>query len=234
MKRGLFVLATLTLSSALYAQQTLTLEQARHIVADFNPQLLARAAQNADVNTLVEEMISSYVAAQPTDTLEARYTLAALARNFDNSIVLHAAVQQYKEALRYSQAGGDVNAAAAQTAHTLVGEVFPRIWAVSVQTKEALLDEYKQVRTRIKQDKTLPADTRQAQLRALDFSIKALRADLKQLRTHTGEQLQTLTQATLAQAQEQVAQERAALQEQTAAQATNLQIKSNHKKPVAE
>ena len=233
MKRGLFVLAGLTLSSALYAQQTLTLEQARHIVADFNPQLLERAAQNADVNSLVEEMISSYVEAQPTDTLETRYALAALARNFDNSIALHAAVQQYKDALRYTQAGGNVHAAAEQTVTTQLSHVYPRIWAVSIQTKEALLKAYEQEQRSLRKDKTLSADVKEEQLRALDFSDTALRADIKQLRTRTGEQLRALTQATLAQAKAQVAQERAALQEQTAAQTTNLQVKSNHKKPVA-
>ena len=234
MKRGLFVLATLTLSSALYAQQTLTLEQARHIVADFNPQLLERAAQDSDVNSLVEKMISSYMAAQPEYTLETRYALASLARNFDNSIALHAAVQQYKEALRYTQAGGNVNVAAEQAASTLIDEVFPRIWAVSVQTKGELLNAYEQERKVLRRDKALSPNVKEEQLHALDFSIKVLRADIKELHTRTGEQLRALTQATLAQAKAQVAQERATLQEQTAAQATNLQIKSKHKKPVAE
>ncbi len=233
MKRGLFVLATLTLTSALYAQQTLTLEQARHLVADFNPQLLERAAQNPDEQTLLEEMLSSYVAKKPADTLENRYVLVALARNFDNSIALNAAVQQYKNALRYWQAGGEVNVAAEQAANTLVKEVFPRIWAVSVQTKEALLNAYKQERKTLQKNQTIPANIREARLDELNLSIQVLQADIKQLRTRTGEQLVFLTQDTLARAKAQVAQERAVLQEKTAAQATNLQIKSNHKKPVA-
>ena len=233
MKRGLFVLATLTLTSALYAQQTLTLEQARHIVEDFNPQLLERAAQNADINSLVEEMLTAYVEAQPTNTLETRYTLAALVRNFDNSIALHAAVQQYKNALRYSQAGGDVQTAAEQAVVAQLSHVYSRIWAVSIQTKEALLKAYEQEQKALRKNKTLSTDIKEGQLDALGFSINALRADIKQLHTRTGEQLQSLSQATLAQAKEQVTQERASLQEKTAEQATNLQVKSNHKKPVA-
>ena len=233
MKRGLFILATLTLSSALYAQQTLTLEQARRIVADFNPQLLARAAQNPDEKALLEEMISSYVAAKPANTLESRYVLVGLARNFDNSIRLYAAMQQYKDALRYTQAGGEVEKAAAQAARTWIGKTFSQIWAVSIQTKEAMLGAYKQARSTLRKDKTLPTNEKNARLKQVDLSIKAVRDELKQLHTQVGEQLLALTQNALTQVQAQVAQERAALQEQTAAQATNLQIKSNHKKPVA-
>ena len=104
---------------------------------------------------------------------------------------------------------------------------------MSIQTKEALLKAYEQEQRALRKNKTLSTDIKEGQLDALGFSINTLRADIKQLHTRTGEQLQSLSQATLAQAKEQVTQERASLQEKTAEQATNLQVKSNHKKPVA-
>lgn len=212
MKRGLFLLATVTLSSALCAQEVLTSEQARQIVADFNPQLLERAAQNPDVSQLVDTLIASYLAKQPADTLANRYELVAFVRNFDNSLDLYATTKNYRQAVQYSQLGGAVEAAAYEHAHQQLQEIFPRIWAVSVQTKRELLAQYK-------------ASVIAAERAAIPF----LETDLKKLQTHVGEQLVGLVQNTLAQVKAQVLAEHTALGE-----ATNLQIKTKHKKPVAE
>ncbi len=212
MKRGFFLLATVTLSSALCAQEVLTSAQARQIVADFNPQLLERAAQTPDVSQLVDTLISSYLAKQPADTLANRYELAALARNFDNSLALYAATQKYQQAVQYSQLGGSVETAAYEYARQQLQEIFPRIWAVSVQTKRELLAQYKV-----------------SVIAAERVAIPSLETDLKKLQTHVGEQMVELVQGTLAQAKAQVLAEHTALKE-----TTNLQIKTKHKKPVAE
>ena len=198
MKRGLFLVATFTLSSALYAQGTLTRQQAREVFAAYNPALLEKAAQNEDLNQFVEDVLTQYVAQNPPDTVESRYTLAALARNFENSIAVNAALAQYKNALIYSQQGGAVQEAARVHASKALSEVFPRIWAVSVQVKEDLLAQYQK-------DLKAPGIT-PAQKQGLQAAIKAVKADLKNLRTRTGEQLLALTQDALAQAEEQAAQ----------------------------
>lgn len=211
MKRGLFLLATVTLSSALYAQELLTSEQARQIVANFNPQLLEQTAQNPDVSRLVDTLISSYLAKQPVDTLANRYEFIALVRNFDNSLALYATTQNYQQAVQYSQLGGAVEDAAYEHAREQLGKIFPRIWAVSVQTKRDLLAQYKS-----------------SQVEKERAAIPALETDLKKLQTQVGEQLVGLVQNTLVQAKAQV------LAEQTALEATNLQVKTKHKKPVAE
>lgn len=229
MKRGLFLLATVTLSSALYAQNVLTAEQARKIVADFNPQLLERASQNSDVSQLVDELISSYLAKQPVDNLANRYNLVALARNFDNSLALYDVTEQYQQAVRYSALGGDTEHSARQYAQTQLREIFSRIWAVSVQTKEELLAQYKSARRALKQEGTLPADQKAARLQAADQAISALNFDLKNLKTNTGEHITDLVQNTLDQARTHVLSEQTSLRE-----TTNLQIKTKHKKPVAE
>ena len=212
MKRGLFLLATVTLSSALYAQGLLTPEKARQIVGNFNPQLLERASQDQNVSALVEELISAYLAQKPVDNLDTKYELAALARNFDNSVDLYNVTQEYQRAVRYSYAGEDVEPVAKQHAREQLRTIFARIWAVSIQTKEALLAQYKSSKVQEDRGKVLP-----------------LEEDLKGLKTNVGEQIVSLVENTLNQAQKQVLTEQTSLRE-----ASNLQIKTKHKKPVAE
>ena len=207
MKRGLLLVATLSLCSALYAQGTLTREEAREVFAAYNPALLQKAAQDEQLNQLLDQLFRQFVSQHSADTFENRYTLIALARNFENSLALNQTLAQYQQALIYSQHGTDVTAAARAHAREKLNTLYPRIWAVSVQVKETLLRAYKVQKN--------------AQLAP---AITALQADLAQLKTNVGAQLITLTQQALAQAEQQA---------QQAAQATNLHIKTNHKKPVA-
>lgn len=229
MKRGLFLLATVTLSSALYAQSALTPEKAREIVGNFNPQLLERAAQDQNVSALVEELISAYLAQKPIDGLATKYELAALSRNFDNSLDLYRVTQEYQQAVCYSSMGTDVEPSARQHAEQQLRSVFSRIWAVSVQTKEGMLGEYKQLRKKFKKDTSLTPDQKNLRLQVIDQGISALNTDLKNLKTNVGEQITDLVRDTLDQAKANVRAQQTALHE-----TSNLQIKTKHKKPVAE
>lgn len=224
MKRGLFLLATVTLSSALYAQDALTREEARAVFGLYNPALLEKATQNENLNQFVENVLAQYVAQNPLDTLETHYTLAALARNFENSLAVNAALAQYKNALIYSQQGGDVQAAARAHAEQILSAVYPRIWAVSVQVKEVLLVKYQQAYR--------SGQITETEKQSLQAAIKAVKADLKNLHTNTGEQLVALTQAALGQAEAQIAMLQVA-HAQAVKETVNLQVKTNHKKPVA-
>ncbi len=224
MKRGLFLVATVTLSSALYAQNTFTREGAHEVFSRYNPALLEKAAQDENLNRFVKDVLAQYAAQNLPDTLETRYTLAALARNFENSLTVNAALDQYKSALIYSQQGANVQDAAREHARQRLAAVYPRIWAVSVQVKEDLLSKYKQ----LAKNPQLTADEKQA----FHAAIKAVQADLKYLRTNVGEQLVALTQEALLQTEAQAAETQLE-QAQRAKQATNLHVKTNHKKPVA-
>lgn len=229
MKRGLLLLATVTLSSALYAQQVLTPEKARQIIGDFNPQLLERAAQNQEVSQLVDRLVSSYLAQQPLDDLTGKYGLVALARNFDNSIALQAITDVYKEAVLFSELGGEVEPSVRQYAQEQLEKIFSRIWAVSVRTKEELLVAYKQYANSLKRAQTLSDEQRKERVAAAHQALQALQTDLQNLHTNVGTQLVQLAQATLAQAYRQVLEDQTTLRE-----TINLQIKTKHKKPVAE
>ncbi len=224
MKRGFFLVATVTLSSALYAQNTFTREGAHEVFARYNPALLEKVAQDENLNRFVEDVLAQYAAQNLPDTLETRYTLAALARNFENSLTVNAALDQYKSALIYSQQGANVQDAAREHARQRLAAVYPRIWAVSVQVKEDLLSKYKQ----LAKNPQLTTDEKQT----LQAAIKAVQADLKYLRTNVGEQLVALTQEALLQTEAQAAETQLE-QAQRAKQATNLHVKTNHKKPVA-
>lgn len=216
MKRGLFLLATVTLSSALYAQGTLTREQAREVFVTYNPALLEKAAQDENLNQFLGSVLDEYVAQNLPDTLESRYTLIALARNFENSLAVNAALAQYKKALVYSHQGGNVQEAAREHASQILSAVYPRIWAVSVQVKEDLLAQYKK-------DLKAPGNTPE-QKQGLQAAIKAVQVDLKNLRTRTGEQLVVLTQDALTKAEAQAAQ---------AQEAKSFHVKTSSQKPRA-
>lgn len=213
MKRGLFLLATVTLSSALYAQGALTRQQAQEVFASYNPALLEKAAQDDNLNQFLNHVLDEYIAQNPPNTLESRYTLAALARNFENSIAVNAALTQYKNALIYSQQGGAVQKAARAHASKALSEVFPRIWAVSVQVKEDLLAQY--------QRNLKATDITPEQRQGLQAAVKAVKTDLKNLHTRTGEQLVVLTQEALAQTEQQVLQ------------AKSFDVKTSSQKPRA-
>lgn len=231
MKRSLFLLATFTLSSALYGQNTMTREQAREVFAAYNPALLEKAAQDGNLNQFVESVLAQYISQNPPDTLESCYTLIALARNFENSLTINAALDQYRQALIYAQQSGNDRLADAARTHAAkeLSATYPRIWAVSVQVKEDLLSKYKQ---NLRSQETPAADKKD-----LQAAIVAAQVDLKELRTHTGEQLVSLTKEALYQTKEQVLADQATLQtkqSENVKATSNLQIKTNHKKPVAE
>lgn len=232
MKRGLFLLATVTLSSALYAQQTLTRKAVVDVFTQYNPQLMHTAKQNQQVQLQLDALMDAYAGQQLPDTLENRYTLIALARNFENSILLNSLTKQYQRALLYARLGDSNTQAAARAAtHRALASVYARIWAVSVQVKEDLLQKYQQARQEIAKRSDLTPAQRQELKNRYQQAETLLRADIKQLYTHPGRRVQYLTAQALAAAE---AEMQGALSLLETEGTTNLQIKTDHKKPVAE
>ena len=67
MKKTLFILATLAMSSALYAQAeagVYTREKVLELFAQYNPSVLEKARQNEAYNLVLESFASSYQAPQ--------------------------------------------------------------------------------------------------------------------------------------------------------------------------
>ena len=237
MRRSLFLLATLAMSSALYAQpdaSTYNREKVLDIFAQYNPAVLENAKQNADYNAILEDLAASY---QAPDTEDSRFELISVARNFDNSIRLHTLAEQYEEALFLSAVNGVDASATDKYFNRQVADVLGRVWAVTVNLREEQVKEYKKQLAQVKKDKT--AD-RTAKSNALKAKIKAVKSELKALKKDPGSQISTAAQAFGQQVQTRVqarlsalaasSEEDAALQTE---QTPNLQVKTNHKKPVA-
>lgn len=232
MKNSLFLWATLTLSSALYAQPLLSRQAVEDIFAQYNPQLMEQSSQNAQIREMVEQVITACLQEKPQDTLEDRYTLIALVRNFENSLALEELTDQYKQAVLTSLLGNpDVKEPARTHARDLLVKDYAKIWAVSVQVKESLLDEYKRELRGVSKDKTLTLPEQKARQARLKDAIQGLQADLNELRTDPGKQLLELADSSLDEAQAQVRARWVSLE---AKSADNLQVKTKHKKPVAE
>ena len=97
--------------------------------------------------------------------------------------------------------------------------------------KEDLLQKYQQSRREIAKRPDLTSGQRQALKNRYQRAITLLRADIKQLYTHPGRRVQYLAAQTLAAAEAEV---QAALSLLETGETDNLQIKTDHKKPVAE
>ncbi len=235
MRRSLFVLATLAMSSALYAQADTALytrEKVLDIFAQYNPSVLERATQNAGYNAVLESFLTAYNA---PETQAARYDLIAVARNFDNSIRLHALIKQYEESSVLAQLGGIAPSTVRSYAREQLKDVFQNIWAVTVQLRELQLKEAQDSLKQLRKDKTLSKEARSAQVFSLKQQIKALKAELKAFKKNPGEQILTAVDSVLVQADERLAAQvvqQAASSEQSL-QTENLQIKTKNKKPVA-
>lgn len=165
MRRSLFLLATLAMSSALYAQQDANgynREKVLDIFAQYNPVVLENAKNNADYNAVLENLAVSY---QAPDTEEARFELISVARNFDNSIRLHMLSEQYEETLFLSAVNGVDSAATDKYFTRQVSDVLARVWAVTVNLREEQAKEYKRQLSQVKRIKPFLPRTARLKLR---------------------------------------------------------------------
>lgn len=240
MRRSLFILATLAMSSALYAQADAghyNREKVLDIFSQYNPAVLENARQNADYNAVLEGLLASYNA---PETEENRYELIALARNFDNSIRLKALAVNYEEAVLFSQMSGlDLSSAVLHFRRELT-PVFQNIWAVTVQMREYQIDEYEAQLKELRKNKTLSKEARQAREAVLKEKIKALKTEIKSLKKDAGSQILSAVDVYVAETDRSIAEkleaERARMQEASSKQVSqtkNLQVKTKNKKPVA-
>ena len=94
MKKGLLLLAALAVSSALCAQENQNLGREDVLAAfkEYNPAALEKAARNPAYNDLLNKVAAAYSA---PDTDERQNEMIALVKNFDNSVRLQAAREEY-------------------------------------------------------------------------------------------------------------------------------------------
>ncbi len=234
MRRTLLLLAALALTPAVYAQTDcapFTREQVLEIFSQYNPAVLEQAAQNADYNAVLDSFLDAYSApATPSNRAE----LIAVARNFDNSIRLQVLADAYLQtSLAVRLMGGDSSSAEKLFREDLTA-IFSRVWAVTVQLRQYQLDEAKRTLKAVRTDTTLSQAQRSAQSAQLREDIRSLKAEIKSLRKNRGATILSAVDSYVLQLQQadagllQAAQSVASVSE-----TENLQVKSNHKKPVA-
>lgn len=233
MKHGLWVLATCLMASAVYAQteNSFSRQEVLDIFAQYNPSVLERAKQNPDYNAVLEDFLTSYLNGNvPADS----YEVMAIARNFDNSINLQILKDIYAQLwLTAKLTGGDITPSRELFTKD-VADVVTNIWAVTTQLRQVQLDDLKNQRRALKKDDSLTEQEKQVVLDALNDHIKSLKTELKSLKKNAGEQIISSAEEFVAVTEADLTAALADMASQAAAaEAENLQVKSNHKKPVA-
>ena len=240
MKRSLFILATLAMSSALYAQpkaDNYTREKVLELFAQYNPSVLENARQNEAYAAILESFLSSYAAPQ---TEQNRYELIAVARNFDNSIRLQQATAEYRDAFIFSHMSGAPLAPAAVRFRSQLLPLFANIWAATVELREYELQCVEEQLKAVRKNKKLSPQEREEQEKALLLRKAALKRESSALQKNPGGQIVASVDAYMAQADKNLSQQQQAVQAAQAQaageqplQTPNLQIKTKNKKPVA-
>lgn len=239
MKRSLFLLASLALSSALYAQAEsldLSREQVLDIFAQYNPTVLEKAQQNADYQAALDQFLQTF---SGKNTAGNRFDTIAAARNFENSLRLNALAEAYLQQAVLARMSSQDYTALQRLYRQDVKDVMSDIWAVSLQMRYFQLEEAKKALKALQRE-DLPAEQKKSQTDELKKQIKSIQAEISALKKQSGQMIVSYTEQQLAATEEQINsrlslnQHLAAQQQQSSAkQATNLQIKTNHKKPVA-
>lgn len=238
MKRGVFLLASLVLTSALYSQAeggAFTREQVLEIFAQYNPSVLEKAQENQTYQQLVDEFVKAF---EGTDRAKSRMALIAATRNFDNSIRLHALTNQYAQQSVWAYMSGAEVAGIRTQYRQNVKEIMSGIFAVTLQAKQWELQDLKASLKKTRRAE-LSKQEKQTRVTELKAAITQQKQEIKALKKNAGEMVIAFTEQQVARANQQV-QERISAQQQQAVsyanssrQAANLQVKTNHKKPVA-
>ena len=233
MKRSLFLLASLVLSSALYAQSGEPLfsrEQVLDIFSQYNPSVLEKAQQSEDYQALLDGFVQAF---QVPDTPENRFNAIAAARNFENSIRLQALTELYTQKALLARMSAQDYTGIRTLYRQDLKDVMTDIWAVSLQMRDWQLGQTKETLKAVRR-LDLPTEEKQAREQSLKTQINLLKQEVRSLKKNVGEIILESVDKQQAQAERQVAQLMSAQgQELSAKQAANLQVKTNHKKPVA-
>ena len=238
MKHSLFLLASLVFTSALYAQTETSLftrEQVLDIFTQYNPALLEKAQQTQEYQVLLDEFIKTF---QVPDTPQGRFTLIAAVRNFDNSVRLHALTERYIEQAAWARMAAQDDSGIQSSYRKGVQDTMTGIYAVTLQMNRWELQEMKRALKQVKKDEVLSSEQKKEQIAVLKKKIKQQKENVQAIEKNAGEMVLSFTDQQLVQADTQVEKrlislQQGAAQESSAKQASNLQVKTNHKKPVA-
>lgn len=238
MKKKTLWLAVLMLTPALYAQTNtsfFTREQVLDVFTRFNPAVLDKAQQDEEYQAALNFFLNSYhKEVSPANEIE----LIAAVRNFDTSVRLDVLKKIYQRKWIYAKMAGQSVEPIRQMFVADISEEMAHIWAVTVQLRNYQLDQAKAKLAQLRKDSS---DSNVVQEQALQKAIEILKAEIKTLTQDSGTYvtiaIENYVAAVDRELMEGVFSVKQAAAEQASEQAratTNLQIKSKHKKPVAQ
>lgn len=238
MKKSLLLLAALAVSSALCAQENQSLGREDVLAAfkEYNPAALEKASKNPAYGGLLDKLAGAYSAPR---TEANQNELIALVKNFDNSIRLQAAREEYFNGRTLQAVTGTELKALDERVSEEILSVVRSIFENTVEVKEDQIKRYKKQIKTVKKDAFLSKDQKDRQVAALKAQIKAVKAEIKTLKKDSKQKMQDTALAYFAdirsdfEAKQDAALRAAQEKDLRSAQTDTRSVKAKNKKPVA-
>lgn len=238
MKKGLLLLAALAVSSALCAQENQNLGREDVLAAfkEYNPAALEKAARNPAYNDLLNKVAAAYAA---PDTDERQNEMIALVKNFDNSVRLQAAREEYFNGRTLQAVSGEELAALDARVQAELQEVVKSVFDNTLEVREIQIDRYQEQIKAVKKDDSLSKEQKKASVAELKDKIKAVKTEIKTLKKNSKQKIQDTAAVYFADIRSEYTRRqdierlRAKAQELQASQTAARDVKADNKKPVA-
>ena len=238
MKKGLLLLAALAVSSALCAQENQNLGREDVLAAfkEYNPAALEKAARNPAYNDLLNKVAAAYAA---PDTDERQNEMIALVKNFDNSVRLQAAREEYFNGRTLQAVSGEELAALDARVQAELQEVVKSVFDNTMEVREIQIDRYQEQIKAVKKDDSLSKEQKKASVAELKDKIKAVKTEIKTLKKNSKQKIQDTADVYFADIRSEYTRRqdierlRAKAQELQASQTAARDVKADNKKPVA-
>ena len=238
MKKGLLLLAALAVSSALCAQENQNLGREDVLAAfkEYNPAALEKAARNPAYNDLLNKVAAAYAA---PDTDERQNEMIALVKNFDNSVRLQAAREEYFNGRTLQAVSGEELAALDARVQAELQEVVKSVFDNTLEVREIQIDRYQDQIKAVKKDDSLSKEQKKASVAELKDKIKAVKTEIKTLKKNSKQKIQDTADVYFADIRSEYTRRqdierlRADAQELQASQTAARDVKADNKKPVA-
>lgn len=238
MKKGLLLLAALAVSSALCAQENQNLGREDVLAAfkEYNPAALEKAARNPAYNDLLNKVAAAYSA---PDTDERQNEMIALVKNFDNSVRLQAAREEYFNGRTLQAVSGEELAALDARVQAELQEVVKSVFDNTLEVREIQIDRYQEQIKAVKKDDSLSKEQKKASVAELKDKIKAVKTEIKTLKKNSKQKIQDTAGVYFADIRSEYTRRqdierlRAKAQELQASQTAARDVKADNKKPVA-
>lgn len=238
MKKGLLLLAALAVSSALCAQENQNLGREDVLAAfkEYNPAALEKAARNPAYNDLLNKVAAAYSA---PDTDERQNEMIALVKNFDNSVRLQAAREEYFNGRTLQAVSGEELAALDARVQDELQEVVKSVFDNTLEVREIQIDRYQEQIKAVKKDDSLSKEQKKASVAELKDKIKAVKTEIKTLKKNSKQKIQDTADVYFADIRSEYTRRqdierlRAKAQELQASQTAARDVKADNKKPVA-